>query len=123
MLTIEEIGPRALAVTAEGEADKADVAHALTAAKDLRERAGGDIDMLADVRDTARVSLSAIGAELANLPEVISLARGLRRVAVVADEGWMRTAAKIEAKLLWSIDYRVFERDEAEAARAWVLEG
>jgi len=123
MLTIEEIGPRALAVTAEGAADKTDVTRALAAAKDLRERAGADIDMLADVRDTARVTLSAIGAELANLPEVIALSRGLRRVAVVADEGWMRTAAKIEAKLLWSIDYRVFDRDEAEAARAWVLAG
>lgn len=122
MLKIEEIGPRALAVTAEGDTDKADVTRALAAAKDLRERVGGDIDMLADVRDTARVTLAAIGAELANLPEVISLAQGLRRVAVIADEGWMRTAAKVEAKLLWSIDYRVFERDEEEAARAWVLE-
>jgi hypothetical protein len=121
MLKIEEIGPRALAVMAEGETDKADVTRALAAAKDLRERVGGDIDMLADVRDTARVTLAAIGAELANLPEVISLAQGLRRVAVIADEGWMRTAAKVEAKLLWSIDYRVFEREEEEAARAWVL--
>ena len=122
MLKIEEIGPRALAVTAEGETDKADVTRALAAAKDLRARVGGDIDMLADVRDTARVTLAAIGAELADLPEVISLAQGLRRVAVTADEGWMRTAAKVEAKLLWSIDYRVFERDEEEAARAWILE-
>lgn len=104
MLTIEEIGPRALA-----------------AAKALRMRAGGDIDMLADVRDSARVTLSAIGAELADLPEVIALARGLRRVAVIADEGWMRTAAKIEARLLWSIEYRVFRREAAAEARAWVL--
>ena len=43
------------------------------------------------------------------------------RVAVVADQGWIRAATKIESALLPHISYRVFEPEGRDEAFAWVV--
>lgn len=43
------------------------------------------------------------------------------RVAVVADQGWIRAATKIESALLPRISYRVFEPEGRDEAFAWVV--
>jgi hypothetical protein len=43
------------------------------------------------------------------------------RVALVADQAWIRAVGRIESHILPSIDYRVFDRDQAADARAFVL--
>ncbi|UNK80304.1 STAS/SEC14 domain-containing protein [Sphingopyxis granuli] len=45
------------------------------------------------------------------------------RVAVVADQGWIRAATKIESALLPHVSYRVFEPDARDEALAWVVGG
>ena len=42
------------------------------------------------------------------------------RVAVVADQGWIRAATKIESALLPRISYRVFKPEGRDEAFAWV---
>ena len=42
------------------------------------------------------------------------------RVAVVADQAWIRAATRIESALLPFISYRVFEPHERAEALAWV---
>lgn len=42
------------------------------------------------------------------------------RVAVVADQGWIRAATKIESAVLPHISYRVFEPEGREEAFKWV---
>jgi hypothetical protein len=42
------------------------------------------------------------------------------RVAVVADQGWIRAATKIESAVLPHISYRVFEPEGYDEAFAWV---
>lgn len=42
------------------------------------------------------------------------------RVAVVADQAWVRWATRLESALLPNISYRTFTPDEREEALAWV---
>lgn len=42
------------------------------------------------------------------------------RVAVVADQAWVRWATKLESAILPGISYRTFTPDEREQALAWV---
>lgn len=45
------------------------------------------------------------------------------RVAIVADQSWVRIATQIESALLPHINYRTFEPDERDWAFAWVAHG
>lgn len=42
------------------------------------------------------------------------------RVAIVADQAWMRLATRIESALLPYVSYRVFDVDERDDALSWV---
>ena len=42
------------------------------------------------------------------------------RVAVVADQGWVRAGSRLESAMLPNIKYRVYEPDERAEALAWV---
>lgn len=64
--------------------------------------------------------------ELAGLPEYLSRALPLLgklshfgRVAVVADQAWIRLGTRIESAILPFISYRVFKPEERDAAFAW----
>ena len=67
------------------------------------------------------------GIEIAGLPAYLKRALPLfgkltrfGRIAVVADQSWVRIATRIESALLPHISYRTFEPDERDAAFAWV---
>src|SRR3546814_8073513 len=42
------------------------------------------------------------------------------RVAIVADQAWIRLASRLESAILPFISYRVFEPDQRAEALAWV---
>lgn len=42
------------------------------------------------------------------------------RVAIVADQAWIRAGTRLESAMLPSISYRVFEPEQRDAALAWV---
>jgi hypothetical protein len=67
------------------------------------------------------------GLELTSLPGYVARALPLLgkldqfgRVAVVADQGWVRAGSRLESALLPNISYRVHLPDEREEAFAWV---
>ncbi|MDR2857661.1 MAG: STAS/SEC14 domain-containing protein [Novosphingobium sp.] len=67
------------------------------------------------------------GIELAGLPGYLARAMPLfgklnrfGRVAVVADQAWIRLGTRIESAVLPFISYRVFTPDHGAAALAWV---
>ena len=67
------------------------------------------------------------GLELTSLPRYMSRALPLLgkldkfgRVAVVADQGWVRAGTRLESAMLPNIKYRVYEPDERAEALAWV---
>ena len=47
--------------------------------------------------------------------------KSFRRVAVVADQAWIRAGTRIESALLPFISYRVFEPAQRDEALEWVV--
>ena len=98
---------------------------------------GADLDAIMDRLDALMethakvhvfVETHAIdGIELTSLPRYMSRALPLLgrldkfgRVAVVADQGWVRAGSRLESAMLPNIKYRVYEPDERAEALAWV---
>jgi hypothetical protein len=120
MLTLTPISPAALEITVEGALVREDVARAIAeidAMLDTVER----LDILADVRGKPDIHPSLILEELKHLPTLFRMMRAIDRIAVIADENWVRTAVKVESKLMPGVTYEVYARDQADDARAWLL--
>lgn len=98
---------------------------------------GSDLDALMDALDRAMaehdkvhmfVETRAIeGLELSSLPAYVKRALPLLgklnrfgRVAVVADQAWVRAGSRLESALLPNISYRVCLPEERDEALAWV---
>ena len=120
MLTFTPLSPRAIAIVASGHFTAADVALALTQLETLLDTTP-QLDILADVRGSPSVALSAVVEELKHLPLIIRLIRAIDRVAIVADAEWVRTASRIESALIPGLHYEVYERKDEAHARAWLL--
>ena len=50
------------------------------------------------------------------------LARRVERVALVADQGWLRTLARLEDRLFPAVEERAFTRAEREEALRWIAQ-
>lgn len=120
MLTITPLSTRAIEIIASGHFTAAEVAPALDRMGALLD-AMPKLDILADVRGSPSIALSAIGEELKRLPLVFRLIRQVERVAIVADAQWVRVASRIESALIPGLHYEVYDRSEEAHARAWVL--
>lgn len=120
MLTFTPLSPRAIAIVAEGHFTAADVAPAFARIETLLDTTP-QLDILADVRGSPSVALSAVVEELKHLPLIIRLIRAIDRVAIVADAEWVRTASRIESALIPGLHYEVYERKDEAHARAWLL--
>ena len=120
MITYTSLSPRALEAVIEGRVTKADVREAFTRMGELMD-SNDKVDMLADVRTGVHIELAALGEEMRHLSQVGRMLSKMDRVALIADQAWIRAAGRIESHLLPSIDYRVFKRSQAEAARAFIL--
>lgn len=98
---------------------------------------GADLDSIMDRLDALMakhvkvhvfVETQAIdGIELTGLPRYMARALPLfgkldrfGRVAVVADQAWIRAGTRLESAMLPNIKYRVYEPDERAEALAWV---
>lgn len=101
---------------------------------------GSDLDTIMDSLDLAMdlhqevhvfVETHSIdGVELSGLPSYVARAMPLfgklhrfGRVAVVADQAWIRAGTRVESAILPFISYRTFEPDDRERALAWVIKG
>lgn len=98
---------------------------------------GNDLDAIMDRLDAVMASQDKLhlfvetqgidGIELNGLPAYLNRAMELfgklamfGRVAVVADQAWVRAGTRLESALLPSIRYRVYTPNEREEALAWV---
>jgi hypothetical protein len=101
---------------------------------------GTDLDPIMDRLDSIMAAHDQVhvfvetqgiqGLELASLPHYFSRAFPLfgklgrfGRVAVVADQAWIRVGTRIESAMLPFINYRTFEPGEREEALDWVIKG
>jgi hypothetical protein len=120
MITYTSLSPRALEAVVEGRVTKDDVREAFEQMETLMGNAD-KVDMLADVRAGVHIDLAAIGEEMRHLSLIGRMLGKMDRVALVADQGWIRAVGRIEAHILPGIDYRVFDRAQAAEAHAFVM--
>jgi len=102
-----------------------------------RKITGADLDAIMDRLDALMASRDQVhlfvetqgidGIELSSLPGYIARALPLfskldrfGRVAVVADQAWIRAGTRLESAMLPNIKYRVYEPEERAEALAWV---
>lgn len=120
MLTITPLSPHAIEIVAEGHFAAADVGPGLDRMAAILDGTP-KLDILADVRGSPSIALSAITEELKRLPLVFRMIRQIERVAIIADAPWVRLASKIEGAVIPGVHYEVYERHEAAHAREWLL--
>ena len=121
MITIESIARHAHRVNVMAEFRQADVEELLEFVKQ-RNADGGGGNLLIDVTSMAGFSWSAVMEEIGHMGAFMKYVYALDRIAIISDEAWMRTAARLESILLPGVEYQVYDDDEAETALAWVLE-
>lgn len=66
------------------------------------------------------IELKGLGAYMTRAMPLLGKLNRFGRVAVVADQAWIRAATKLESAVLPFISYRVFEPQDRDAALAWV---
>ena len=101
---------------------------------------GADLDRIMDRLDAIMASHGKVhvfvethqidGIKLSGLPAYMSRALPLfrkldrfGRVAVVADQAWVRAGTRLESAMLPNISYRTYMPDERDEALAWVTGG
>ena len=65
--------------------------------------------------------LDALAVEFRYLPQLLTSMSKIGRIAVVADQEWLRTAAGVEGALIPGLDIRAFEPGEEDAATSWLV--
>jgi hypothetical protein len=76
--------------------------------------------MLYKLGDFQLPSAGAIGVELRRLPTLLKTIRRFDRIAVIADEKWVRKAGEFEGALLPGVEIRAFRPEEAAEAESWL---
>ena len=119
MLTILDSADDVLAIEVSGKIVGSD----LDAIMDALERAMANHDKVHVFVETRAIG----GLELSSLPGYMARALPLfgklhrfGRVAVVADQAWVRAGSRLESALLPNISYRVYLPNERNEALAWV---
>ncbi len=118
MIEFEPLAPGAHRIVVYGEFVQEDAQRLIAFARE-QDKEGGNI--LLDLVSLAGFSFSAVSEELVHLPTLLKYLYALDRIAVVSDEDWIRSAARLESALLPGVSYEVYDEDEMDAARAWVL--
>lgn len=81
------------------------------------------VHMFVETRAIDGIEVSGLGAHMARSMSMLGQLRSFGRVAVVADQAWVRGMTRLESALLPFVHYRVFLPDQREQALAWVLRG
>ena len=114
-----------------------DTADDVLAVKISHRIAGADLDRIMDRLDEAMarhdkvhvfvetqsidgIELQGLGAYMARATPLLGKLNRFGRVAVVADQAWIRAATRIESAMLPFISYEVFEPQDRDRALAWV---
>ena len=95
----------------------------LDVAMDRLERAftaAQQVHVFVETRQIDGIELSGLGSYSARTLPLLGKLNRFGRVAIVADQAWIRLASRFESMILPFISYRVFEPDRRDEALAWV---
>jgi hypothetical protein len=120
MIDIEQLSPTAHRMVVIEEFRQADAETVVEFVKQQNATGGGG-NLLVDLTAMGGFTWSAVTVELTHIPSLMKWVYSLDRIAIVSDEAWVRTAAKIESALLPGVTYEVYDEDAEVDARAYVL--
>ncbi len=81
------------------------------------------IHVYVETRSLDGIEIAGFGAHVARAMPMLRKLRRFGRVAVVADQAWVRAGSRLESALLPGVSYRVFLPAERDEALAWVRGG
>lgn len=76
--------------------------------------------MLYRIQELQLPTASALKVELTRVPALFKLLHRFSRVALIADQGWLRIAGELESALIPGIEIKGFEPTETAEAEAWL---
>ncbi len=80
-----------------------------------------EVPLLYTITDIKIPTPAALAVELGYIPQLFGALAKLKRAALIANQAWVRGAAKIESAVIPGLVIEVFEPGDEDAARAWVL--
>lgn len=83
----------------------------------------GTVHVYLETRGIDGVELDGLRAHTARAKPLLGRLGQFGRIAVVADQAWVRWLTRAESALLPFVSYRVFEPSQREQALAWVGAG
>ena len=122
MLEFIEGPESALALTISGTITDEDLVRILDRLE-LAMKRSERVDVFVETRHIDGLQLSALPSYTARAWPLFGKLKSFRRVAVVADQAWIRVGTRIESMILPFISYRVFPPARRDEALAWVIEG
>ena len=81
------------------------------------------LHMFLETRALGSLELAGFGGYLARAMPLMKELRRFGRIAVVADQAWVRAGTRLESAMLPFVSYRVFKPEERTEALAWVTAG
>jgi hypothetical protein len=78
------------------------------------------INVFVETREIDGLELTSLPRYMARSLPLLGKLDKFGRVAVVADQGWVRAGTRLESAMLPNIRYRVYDSDERAEALAWV---
>ena len=79
------------------------------------------VHVYVETHDIGGLQLSALPHHISRTFPLFGKLDRFGRVAVVADQAWMRFGTRLESAMLPNISYRVYQPEEREEALAWAL--
>jgi hypothetical protein len=79
------------------------------------------INIFVETQSIDGIEISGLASYTARALPLFGKLNRFGRVAVVADQAWIRMGTRIESAMLPFISYRVFGPEDRDAALAWVI--
>lgn len=119
MLNFVNAGPDVIALSIGGRIEGKDLDTILDRLEPMIE-SGRPVHVFVETRHIDGIAIDGLAHYALRAMPLFGKLEAFGRVAVVADQAWIRCASKIESALLPGISYRVFTPDAREDALAWV---
>lgn len=81
------------------------------------------VHVFMEARSIDGLEISGLGGHIARAMPMMAKLRRFGRIAVVADQAWMRVGVRVESALLPFVGYRVFKPEQRAQAHEWVMKG
>lgn len=118
MITLSKLAPNVHQAQIEGSIRSSDMQELVALAEEIGNGSSKP-SLVFDIGEVDDLDWSALAEETSHLSALMRMLRRLDRIAVIANQGWLRTGARIESALLPGVTYEVFSREKAEQARLW----